>query len=296
MTRRWPRRRSAPRPNVSRQVVSPYTPQAAINGCPGRHVRRWCTLLGWVTLSGVLVTGLSLGYRELRPLLHDWFEVRKVWVRGTTHVTRTEVLDRLALASDATLLSVDTKRLEARLRTHAWIKGARVERRLAHSLEVQIEERRPAAVLRGPTVSLLLDEEGYVLGLSNEEKGLGLPLLTGIDANGLIQGDRAARAATESGVRLALLLQSAVPLRENSTAEGGGSLVRIDVSHPDNVMASVKGVQFQFGSSAFKEKWGRYQLIESEAAVGGHPGNNLGGRSQEIDLRYDGKVIVRERG
>lgn len=297
-TARWSSRKSGPRPNLPRS--SPQHARHSSSGRPGR-LRRWGKRFAWAGLSSLLVAGLSLGYREVQPFLQDWFEVRDVLVRGATQVTRKEVLDRLALMPGVTLLSVDMERLAARLRGHPWIKGARVDRRLPHTLEIQIQERRPAAILRTPTLALLLDEEGHVLALSDDdEKGQGLPLLTGVDPNALIQGDGAARAAAQSGVRLATLLQS-------EAGRGGviqrGSSIQIDVSHPDNVMASVKGVHFQFGSSAFEEKWGRYQLVESDlptnvgkAGGSARSGNGIALRSHEIDLRYQGKVIVRERG
>ena len=49
-----------------------------------------------------------------------------VTVRGTGHVTRQEVLDRLALDSHRTLFSINPEQLAARVRTHPWVKDAKV--------------------------------------------------------------------------------------------------------------------------------------------------------------------------
>jgi hypothetical protein len=268
-------------------------------------------------LGSVSIAGLVAGYREAQPLLRAWLEVREVTVYGARHVTQQEVLERLSLAAGETVFSIDPERLSGRLRGHPWIKEAHVTCRFPHTLEVSVRERHAAAVVQTRAVPVLIDEEGHVLALAGEPPTDPLPVLLGIDANALVRGDTAALAMAHAGVKVASLVQSngAVP----SAGLSHGSL-QVDLRDPRNVVAFYKEQRFQFGSSAFEEKWDRYRRVEPElhahASAGpldGRDGGVLTGASDrrrdsglrrrepdraawDIDLRYEGKVIVRERG
>ena len=69
-------------------------------------------------------------------------------VEGIHHVTKPEVVELLALKPGMGLHQVSTAFLAERVRTHAWIKEATVERRPPHLLHVTVLERTPAAIIR----------------------------------------------------------------------------------------------------------------------------------------------------
>jgi len=251
---------------------------------PSRRVGRW---LGWTGL-GVLVAGL-LGwgglsaYRQAQPLLHDWLEVRAVTMTGLRHLSRDEIMSRLGLREGETLWSADPAALSERLLTHPWIKRAEVTRSLPHTLIVSVAERQPVAVLKSSASALLLDGEGQVLTPLSDLTGEEFPVLVGVDPDRVMQGEDRARQLVRNGIRLAGLLDEAFD-----------GLPEIDLGNPDNAVAYVQGLRFQFGPASFEEKWERYRKIDRTLHVSaGDEPTNL---NQEIDLRYPGKVIVRERG
>lgn len=222
-------------------------------------------------------------YREVAPLVADWFQVREVTVSGANHVTREDVMERLGLQSGETMFSVNPPQLVVRLRSHPWIKEATVNRVLFHTLAVTVTEHRPAAVLRTPSLNLLLDEEGRVLSVLGEEDDPVLPVLVGIDPRRLIQGEAQSRQVARAGIELASLVGQAVEGRP-----------QVDAANPGNLIASVQGFRFQFGPSSFEEKWARYRRLQPTLRT--RTDNGGGQFRSEIDLRYPGKVIVRERG
>jgi hypothetical protein len=256
------------------------------------------------------MAGALRAYREAQPYIRAWLEIREVTVSGAMQLSRQEVLGRLALPPRATQLSIDTERLASKLRSHPWVKEAGVIRRIPHGLHVQLVERRAAALLQHGAGSVLLDEDGYVLSISLAASGTqdesALPILVGIEPNPLIQGDAAARAVAKAAVQVAGLVDSVFPRSVQSTPDGKGrrGRLQVDVTNPDNVVAHVNGLRFQFGSSGFEEKWDRYRRVESDlhvitASVGDGPSDaqsEIRLQGQEIDLRYQDKVIVRERG
>ncbi len=240
--------------------------------------------LGWglagLVLFGTLGWGGWWGYQQAEPTLHEWFRLRDIAVDGTDHVTRQAVLDQLALGDDETMWTLNPADLAERLRRHPWIKDARVSRALPHRLEVAIVERAPSAVLKADTALLLLDGEGAVLEPVSDTTDRSLPVLVGVKPAQLETGDKPSRALVRNGIRLAGLLGD----------EFEGQL-EINLADPDNAVAYVDGYKFQFGPSAFEEKWERFRKID-------HPvnGGTAEGAANEIDLRFPGKVIVRERG
>ncbi|MEW6543513.1 MAG: FtsQ-type POTRA domain-containing protein [Nitrospirota bacterium] len=288
---------------------------------PGPIGRRWQAvrvktepgwLLLWAAGLAILGWGWSAAYERAEPVLHEWLEIREVTVTGIRQVTRAEVLERLALAPGETQWSVRPQVLATRLEVHPWIKRAVVSRSLPHGLDVAIVERQPAAVLRAPGLRLLLDGEGSVLTVLSPGEDPGLPLLVGVEPEGLMQGEERARRAAQTGIKLAGLLENEFPDRPE-----------VDLGNPDNAVAYVGGLRFHFGPSPFEEKWDRYRKITTHCtsdpllrpvaqrvATGlpeqGAPGNGCparrvdqgddSNRSNEVDLRYPGKVILRERG
>ncbi|MBM4123033.1 MAG: FtsQ-type POTRA domain-containing protein [Nitrospira sp.] len=278
-------------------------------------------LLG-VTVIGVAGWGAMEAYRYGEPIVNDWLQVRDVTVAGTSHVTRQEVLDRLGLRGGETLLSVRVGDLAEQVAAHPWIKHATVRRRFPQTLAVTIVERQPAAVLKVPSGPLLLDDEGRVLTVLAETDEPDLPLLTGIDSHDLMAGEVQSRETARAGIRLAGLLESQFEGRPE-----------VDMGNPENAVVYIQGLRFQFGPSSFEEKWERYRKITTHCTVpgngcptlrvsadggqddnithctdhpllgplqpesNGHPKQQVPGNGcPDIDLRYPGKVIVRERG
>ncbi len=237
----------------------------------------------WLIVLGLGTWGVMVGAPEVGRLTAEWFEIRHVIVEGGDRVAREEVIEHLKLQPGETLLSFDPPRVVDRLRSHAWIKDVDVRRIPFHTVSVRITERRAVAVLRTPVLNLLLDDEGRVLSVLEQPEGLDLPVIVGIDPNHLIHGEAQSRRAVQEGIQVAGLV--------GQVFEGSPE---VHVANPANVVASVQGVRFQFGSSPFEEKWELYRRIRPAFRVAPAPGT--GGASGEIDLRYPGKVIVRERG
>ena len=240
-------------------------------------------LSGWVAvLAGVCWTAFLL-LRLLAPAVQQGLEITQVSVEGIHQVTKEEVLGRLALKKGIAQHQVSLTYLAERLRTHPWIKEATVERLPLHALRVTIVERKPAAIARIASEQVLTDEEGAVLARLGVEDQPALPLLLGVDGNLLAQGD----------LRLKQRLQSAIQLAK-SMAETLDGRIEIDVSHPVNLIASAKGVRFHFGSEALNEQWDRFVKVKAAFRMPAFDGRRL--EAHDIDLRYDHRVIVRERG
>ena len=235
----------------------------------------------WILGLAVVVWGLTIVTREMVPILQGWLEIREVEVEGIHHVAKQEILERLVLKPGMGLHQVSTAFLAERVRTHAWIKEASVERRPPHLLHVTVVERTPAVIVRTGVDHWLSDENGYLLAKLGRRDDRTLPLLTGLDPQSLQGGEARIRNAVQSGVVLAKLIAS--------TFDGR---VEVDLANSSNVVASANGVRFQFGDDSLVDQWDRFQKVKpsfKNAALDGRKRE-----VSEIDLRYDNRVIVRE--
>jgi cell division protein FtsQ len=239
-----------------------------------------------VALLGLFVAGcagLFVVIRELGPLTKEWFAVRQVAVEGLNHVTRREVMARLALKPGTTLYELNPNWLAERLTQHPWIKEATVALVPFHEVQVAIVERSPAAVVRTATDNLLVDDEGYILAQLGTKDDLSLPILSGVDARGLLKGRPEARYAVKAGAELARLMTGTV-----------GGRADINVTHLSNLVAIVQGMKFQFSVASMDQQWHRF--LQMRPAFRDVAVDQGGERSQEFDLRYRDRVIIRGKG
>lgn len=237
----------------------------------------------WIVGLTALAWGLTQATREIGPVLQRWLEIREIEIEGIHHVTKPEVTELLALKSGMGLHQVSTAFLAERVKAHAWIKEATVERRPPHLLHVAVLERTPAAIIRTGTDHWLSDERGYLLAKLGRQDDQTLPLLTGLEPKSLLRGEARIRNAVQSGVGLAKLIANTIDGR-----------IEVDLANPLNVVASANGVRFQFGDDPLVEQWARFQKVKPSFKTAFVDGRKH--EVSEIDLRYDNRVIVRERG
>jgi cell division protein FtsQ len=240
-------------------------------------------VFGWLVIAGAICWMGLLMVRQVIPALQRGLEIREVAVEGIHQVTKEEVLNRLALKKGIAQHQVSLTYLAERVRSHPWIKEATVERLPLHGVRVTVVERKPAAIVRIAMEHLMIDEDGVVLARLGAQDQTSLPLLLGADGALLTQGD----------LRLKQRLQSAIALAK-SMAETLDGRLEIDVSHPVNLVASAKGVRFHFGSDALTEQWERFMKVKAVFRMPAFDPRKSEGN--DVDLRYDHRVIVRERG
>jgi cell division protein FtsQ len=244
--------------------------------------RRTLRVGQWIVGLAALAWGLTMVTREMGPVLQGWLEIREVEVEGIHHVTKPEVLERLVLKPGMGLHQVSTSFLAERVRTHAWIREATVERRPPHLLHVTVLERTPAAIIRTGADYWLSDENGYLLAKLDRQGAQTLPLLIGLDLQSLQRGEAGVRNAVQSGVVLAKLIANTLDGR-----------VEVDLTNSSNVVASANGVRFQFGDDSLVAQWERFRNVNPSFKTASDYGRKR--TVSEIDLRYDNRVIVRER-
>ena len=239
-----------PRANARSESGSDRRRGVAAGGYWSRLGRGLLISLRVVATVTVLVggcSGLFVLARELGPLTREWFLVRSVSVNGLHHVTRKEVIGRLALKPDTALYSINPTWLADRVKTHPWIKDATVVLKPLHEIHIDIVEREPAVVVRTVAENLLTDAEGVLLAHLGSSDDPTLPMLSGVDGRRLAQGKVEDRRPVQVGAALARMV-----------GQTTGGRPDINVGNLNNLVVEVQGVTFQFSESSMNQQWSRF--------------------------------------
>ncbi len=188
---RSPRGTELPRiPRVSRLVLRPNRkrtsplvarlprPGEALDAC-GRALRRAAPSLAVLAVIATVVGGLALGHRFLTTSRR--FAIADIDVRGSTVLTADELRALLPIRRGDNVFRAATGDAEDTLRALPWVASARVRRELPHTIVVEIEERRAAALVAADEL-YLVDAAGrpFKRAALDRGEGKGLPVVSGV--------------------------------------------------------------------------------------------------------------------
>jgi cell division protein FtsQ len=237
-----------------------------------------------VTTGTVLVSGLIvMSVKYSGPALQTLLEIKTITVEGGYHIDRQKVLELAKVKPGTGLHHIVTRVIKEQVESHPWVKEAEVTRVPFHELRITLVERQPAAVIRADSQNFLTDTEGHVLTRMGQTDDDAFPLVTGIDAKALLEGTESVRQVIAAGIELAKLI--------GQTFEGR---LQVNAENPSNLIALVQGVRFQFGDDALGEQWQRFQRVKPTLKTLNFDGHGHG--ANEVDLRYENRIIVREGG
>jgi len=115
------------------------------------------------SLLGILIAGLLLYALYFTRL----FVLKEIKVYGNVKVSKEEVLRMLDLKGGEILYRLDLAQLRERLKKHHLIEEVMLRRQLPSTLEVQVKERSPLAILVQNNKGYLIDRKGVILFEAN---------------------------------------------------------------------------------------------------------------------------------
>ena len=282
----WGRkRRSSPVEPRKNQWKDPQGERAEKEARRGKTARRKALVRLIGALTGtVLVTWLIvMGVKYAGPALQTLLEIKTITVEGVHRIDKQKVLDLAKVKPGTGLHHIVTTVIKEQVESHPWVKEAEVTRVPFHELRITLIERKPAAVIRADSQNFLTDAEGHVLTRLGQTDDDALPLVTGIDPRGLLEETESVRQVIASGIELARLV--------GQTFEGR---LQVNAENPSNLIAMVQGVRFQFGDAAVGTQWERFQRVKPTLKTLNFDGRAHG--TNEVDLRYENRIVVREGG
>ena len=213
------------------------------------------------------------------------FRVERVEVTGNVFVGRDDVLQLAAIGPEASVWD-DGSAWEARVRSHALVREARVRRVGMRGIEIRVTEVQPLALVMEETL-VPVDEEGRVLPLDPSVWGLNLPVLTG--GVGVEDGGVGMEDGRVSDARARGALRALAALKEYDDAFFG----QISELWP----LDAESLEIELIESG---RTGRVLLLAADAVRGlrrvelalGHASDSA---ASVADARFDGQVVLRTR-
>jgi cell division protein FtsQ len=193
-------------------------------------------LLAFVALSALCL----VCYRSLlsSPLL----QVTRIQVNGCLHLDPQAVIQQAGIPSGANILSLDLDGVSKKLTQHPWIAAAAISREIPDRIRIEIEERKPVALVKGHEF-YLADQQGACFAKAAPSEHTGLPIITGLEPGTLDSGCNLPREFTvllenlyrETQLKLPWRLISEIRWNRNTglsffTARGG---IQVDLGSED---------------------------------------------------------------
>lgn len=133
--------------------------------------------------AGTVGSGIERIGQGMLAMTGDFgLSVQEVLVTGRNETAAPDMLAAIDVQRGTPILGVDPEAVRQRLKKLAWVRDARVERRLPGVISISIEERVPMALWQRGGKLVLVDREGAVVLRAGLERFRHLVTLVGDDA------------------------------------------------------------------------------------------------------------------
>jgi cell division protein FtsQ len=233
-------------------------------------------LLAFVALSTLCLAG----YRALlsSPLL----QVTRILVNGCQQLEPQAVIQQAEIPSGVNILALDLDGVRKRLTQHPWIAAAMISREIPDRIRIEIEERKPVALVKGHQF-YLADQQGACFAKAAPSEHAGLPIITGLDPETLGSGCNLPREFTVLLENLYRETQLILPWRLISE-------IRWDKNAGLSFFTARGGIQVDLGS----EDYG-IRIAKLEKVLRYLEKKGLQAQLRGIDLSHGNRVFVRGR-
>ncbi|HEX6765004.1 MAG TPA: FtsQ-type POTRA domain-containing protein [Polyangiaceae bacterium] len=110
------------------------------------------------------------------------FGIRTLTLTGNSRLTQADVVEQGGIEMGKNLFSFDTRAAQEKLVKNPWVASAKVTRELPNTLEVELVERKPAALAALGERLFLVTKEGEPFKEVQPEDPTDFPVVTGITA------------------------------------------------------------------------------------------------------------------
>jgi len=202
---------------------------------------------------------LFVGHWVYVHLLSDsYFRVREVEVEGGRKIPKETLLSLTAMEGMPNLFSVKLKEVVKRLESHPWIEQVRVRKVFPHKIVIQVEERKPMAIIQLEEL-YYIDTRGEIFTPVGDRDEYNYPYVTGLTR----------RVFEKDPVEAKRLINKALELLRIVSQEKVPPLAEISEIHMEKAFGihcftKAEGVEVKMGWEDFEEKLKRLPLIWSD--------------------------------
>ena len=191
----------------------------------------------------------------VRLLGDPCFRVREVEVEGGRRIPKETLLSLTVIDGMPNLFSVKLKEVVERLESHPWIEQVRVMKVFPHKILIQIEEKKPMAIIQLEEL-YYIDTKGEIFSPVGDRDEYNYPYLTGLTRR-ILEKDpvEAKRLITKALEILRIAGQEKLPPLEEI------SEIHMEKVYGIDCITKAEGVEVKMGWEDFGEKLQRLSLI-----------------------------------
>jgi cell division protein FtsQ len=210
-------------------------------------------------------------------------KINQIKIKGNRIVNTNEIIQLSQIQIGALLYKADLTAIKKNVMSHYFIKDVIVERNLPNSIDIQIIERIPVAMVN-LSEPLYLDEDGVVLPKAVSYKIFDLPMISGISTGeSFIFGTTITQPDEIDALQLLAVLRTVNrPLYHNISEiqlRNGGDIV---------LYSAEGGVPIIFGRGEMSDKITRLEIFWNDIVC------TRGVQDlQYVDLRYKDQIVAR---
>ena len=202
---------------------------------------------------------LFIGHWVYVHLLSDsYFRLREVEVEGGRKIPKETLLSLAVMEGMPNLFSVKLKEVVKRLESHPWIEQVRVRKVFPHKIVIQVEERKPMAIIQLEEL-YYIDTRGEIFTPVGDRDEYNYPYVTGLTRR-VFEKDpvEAKRLINKALELLRIVSQGKVP------SLGEISEIHMEKAFGIYCFTKAEGVEVKMGWEDFEEKLKRLPLIWSD--------------------------------
>ena len=202
---------------------------------------------------------LFIGHWVYVHLLSDpYFRVREVEVEGGRKIPKEILLSLTVMEGMPNLFSVKLKDVVKRLESHPWIEQVRVRKVFPHKIVIQVEERKPMAIIQLEEL-YYVDTQGEIFTPVGDRDEYNYPYVTGLSRRVLERDPVEAKRLINKALELLRMVsQKKVPPLEEI------SEIHMEKAFGIHCFTKSEGVEVKMGWEDFEEKLKRLPLIWSD--------------------------------
>jgi cell division septal protein FtsQ len=202
---------------------------------------------------------LFIGHWVYVHLLSDpYFRVREVEVEGGRKIPKEILLSLTVMEGMPNLFSVKLKDVVKRLESHPWIEQVRVRKVFPHKIVIQVEERKPMAIIQLEEL-YYVDTQGEIFTPVGDRDEYNYPYVTGLSRRVLERDPVEAKRLINKALELLRMVsqEKVPPLEEISE-------IHMEKAFGIHCFTKAEGVEVKMGWEDFEEKLKRLPLIWSD--------------------------------
>ncbi len=199
---------------------------------------------------------LFIGHWTYVHLLGDpYFRVREIEVEGGRKIPKETLLSLTVIEGMPNLFSVKLKEVTKRLETHPWIERVRVGKVFPNKILIQIEERKPMAIIQLEEL-YYIDTRGEIFSPVGEGDEYNYPYLTGVTRRVLEKDPAEAKRLISQALEILRIAgrEKLSPLKEISE-------IHMEKTFGIRCFTKTEGMEVNLGWEDLEEKLEKLSLI-----------------------------------